>query len=152
MYGDTSVFGGCLDEEFWLESVSFFAEIRSGRFVPVISGVTLDEPGLAPEEIRRVLAGMPPSQTESRELQQAYLDAGVVGSASTNDAAPLAGWKKSRPVSITPTTHPGAAAHNLRGFFHLDESENGLLAVREAGGRSSLIDREGGRHQPRCQR
>ncbi len=63
----------------------------------VISEVTLEELSLAPERVRQVLAGLPPSQVdvvmsseESRELKQAYLGAGVVGPASGNDAAHIA--------------------------------------------------------------
>ena len=59
VYADTSVFGGCFDDEFRVESVRFFEEVRSGRFVLVVSDVTLDELGLAPESVRRVLA-VPP--------------------------------------------------------------------------------------------
>ena len=84
VYADTSVIGGCFDDEFRAESVTFFEEVRSGRFVLVVSDVTFDELGLAPEPVRRVLADLPPSQVEvvnsseeSNELQQAYLDAGV---------------------------------------------------------------------------
>ena len=97
VYADTSVFGGCFDDEFRAESVRFFDEVRSGRFVVVVSDVTLDELSLAPESVRRILADLPParvefvtSSEESNELKQAYLDAGVVGPASRNDAAHIA--------------------------------------------------------------
>ena len=94
VYADTSVFGGCFDDEFRIESEKFFEEVRSGRFIVVISEVTLEELSLAPERVRQVLADLPASgvdvvrsSEESRELKQAYLDAGVVGPASGNDAA-----------------------------------------------------------------
>jgi hypothetical protein len=97
VYADTSVFGGCFDDEFRAESVRFFEEVRSGRFILVVFDVTIDELGLAPEPVRRILADLPPSQIdvvnssdESNELKQAYLDAGVVGPASHNDAAHIA--------------------------------------------------------------
>ena len=97
VYADTSVFGGCFDDEFRAESVRFFDEVRSSRFVVVVSDVTLDELSLAPEPVRRILADLPPSRVEvvnssdeSNELKQAYLDAGVVGPASRNDAAHIA--------------------------------------------------------------
>ena len=97
VYADTSVFGGCFDDEFRAESVRFFDEVHSGRFVVVVSDVTLDELSLAPESVRRILADLPPprvevvnSSEESNELKQAYLDAGVVGPASRNDAAHIA--------------------------------------------------------------
>ncbi|HEX3742902.1 MAG TPA: hypothetical protein VHW09_03195 [Bryobacteraceae bacterium] len=94
---DTSVFGGCFDEEFMAESVRFFDEVRQGRFVLVVSDVTLDELELAPEVVRGVLAGLPSAQVElvatsveSEGLRTAYLDAGVVGPASSNDASHIA--------------------------------------------------------------
>ena len=97
VYADTSVFGGCFDDEFRAESVEFFEEVRAGRFVLVVSDVTLDELGLAPEPVRRILADLPQpeievvnSSVESNDLKQAYLDAGVVGPASRNDAAHIA--------------------------------------------------------------
>jgi hypothetical protein len=43
VYADTSVFGGCFDDEFMTESVRFFEEVRQGKFVLVVSNVTLDE-------------------------------------------------------------------------------------------------------------
>jgi hypothetical protein len=91
------VFGGCFDDEFRAESVEFFEEVRAGRFLLVVSDVTLDELGLAPESVRRILADLPPSQiefvsssVESNDLRRAYLDAAVVGPASSNDAAHIA--------------------------------------------------------------
>ena len=86
VYADTSVFEGCFDDEFRTESVRFFEEVRSGRFVLVVSDVTLDELSLAPESVRRILADLPKPQMEvvnsseeSNGLKQAYLDAGVSG-------------------------------------------------------------------------
>src|SRR5712692_10452909 len=97
IYADTSVFGGCFDDEFTADNLRFFEEVRQGQFVVVVSDVTLDELQLAPEEVRRVLADLPPDQvqivttsSESDELRDAYLDAGVVGPASSNDAAHIA--------------------------------------------------------------
>jgi hypothetical protein len=97
VYADTSVFGGCFDDEFRAESIGFFEEVRAGRFILVVSDVTLEELSLAPEPVRRILAGLPPSRVavvtsseESNDLKQAYLDAGVVGPASRNDAAHIA--------------------------------------------------------------
>jgi hypothetical protein len=42
-YADTSVFGGCFDEEFAVASQRLFEEIRDGRFVLVVSPTTLRE-------------------------------------------------------------------------------------------------------------
>ena len=97
VYADTSVFGGCFDDEFKAESVRLFDEVRQGQFVVVVSNVTLDELELAPDPVRGVLAGLPPGQVEivstspeSDGLRKAYLEAAVVGPASSNDAAHIA--------------------------------------------------------------
>jgi len=97
VYADTSVFGGCFDDEFETESVRFFEEVRRGQFVVVVSNVTLDELELAPDPVRGVLADLPPQQVEivstsleSDALRNAYLEAAVVGPASSNDAAHIA--------------------------------------------------------------
>jgi hypothetical protein len=100
VYADTSVFGGCFDDEFRAESVEFFEEVRAGRFVLVVSDVTLDELGLAPEPARRILADLPQPEIEavnSSEESNAVgagharpLHASVVGPASSNDAAHIA--------------------------------------------------------------
>jgi hypothetical protein len=97
VYADTSVFGGCFDDEFKAESVRLFDEVRQGQFVVVVSNVTLDELELAPDPVRGVLAGLPPGQVEivstspeSDGLRKAYLETAVVGPASSNDAAHIA--------------------------------------------------------------
>ena len=100
VYADTSVFGGCFDDEFKAESVRFFEEVRQGQFVVVISNVTLDELELAPDLVRGVLGGLPPEQVEivstspeSEGLRNAYLEAAVVGPASSNDR-PTLPWRR----------------------------------------------------------
>ena len=97
VYADTSVFGGCLDTEFMTESLRFFEEVRQGQFIVVVSNVTLDELELAPDLVRAVLADLHPTQVEivstspgSDGLRDAYLNAGVVGPSSSNDAAHIA--------------------------------------------------------------
>ena len=97
VYADTSVFGGCFDNEFKTESLRFFEEVRHGQFLLVVSNVTLDELELAPDQVRAVLAGLPTqyvdivgTSPESDGLRDAYLQAAVVGAASSNDAAHIA--------------------------------------------------------------
>ncbi len=97
VYADTSVFGGCFDSEFEAESIQFFHEVREGRFILVVSTVTLDELALAPERVRGVLADIDPQQVEivsssaeSQELQKAYLFAAVIGPSASQDAAHIA--------------------------------------------------------------
>ena len=79
------------------ESRKFFDDVRQGRFTLVISDVTIEELQPAPEEVRQVLAKLPPEHVELVEgsdeteaLRQAYLEAGIVGIASSNDAGHIA--------------------------------------------------------------
>jgi len=97
IYADTSVFGGCFDSEFKLASTKFFDDVRRGRFAVVISDVTTRELTEAPEFVRQVLTGLPENQVEAitvddevMALRDAYLAAGVVGPASSADAAHIA--------------------------------------------------------------
>ena len=97
IYVDTSVFGGCFDEEFSDDSREFFSEIKSGRFSIVISRTTLDEINKAPEKVQQVLGDLPDEvletldpSGEADDLAAAYLDAGILGKASQGDAEHIA--------------------------------------------------------------
>ncbi|MBF0245654.1 MAG: hypothetical protein HQL31_10360 [Planctomycetes bacterium] len=97
IYADTSVFGGCFDEEFEQESQKLFDEIRSGRFILVISETVVEELQKAPENVQDVLKSLPIECIEAvvesdkiAELRDAYIDAGVVGHASLQDAEHIA--------------------------------------------------------------
>jgi hypothetical protein len=97
IYADTSVFGGCFDEIFAEDSRKLFKEISAGRFLVVLSGTVLRELQEAPEYVCKVLSDLPRERVEIVELSEeiealrdAYLDAGVVGSASLLDAEHIA--------------------------------------------------------------
>src|SRR5258708_34472783 len=86
VYADTSVFGGCFDPDFEVESRKFFDEVRQGRFTVVISDVTVEELQPAPEEVRRALGTLPPEQgelvegsNEGEDAPQGDLGEGAVG-------------------------------------------------------------------------
>lgn len=97
VYADTSVFGGCMDDEFSAESQKLFDEIREGRFGLVVSSTTALELRQAPRELREMVAALPaecveviePSE-EIDQLRDAYLEAGIVGSSSSLDAEHIA--------------------------------------------------------------
>jgi predicted nucleic acid-binding protein len=93
VYVDTSVIGGCLDEEFAEESRSLLGLARQGSLVLLVSDLLLEELGKAPPAVSGLLAGLPAGATEtlttseeSRRLRDAYLAAGVVGRGSESDA------------------------------------------------------------------
>lgn len=52
IYVDTSVIGGCFDDEFSVWSNALFDDIFKGLFNPIISTVVTDEIENAPEEVR----------------------------------------------------------------------------------------------------
>ncbi len=97
VYADTSVFGGCFDEEFAEITGRSFDEVRQGRFRLVVSTTTLRELQRAPEEVRQVVESIPETSIETFEvdeevtaLRDAYIQSGVVGPASLLDAEHMA--------------------------------------------------------------
>ncbi len=96
VYADTSVYGGVLDEEFADPSRTFFDQVREGRFRLILSPIIGEELEDAPdsvralfEELRRVGEAVDVTE-ESVRLQQAYLDANIVGSKWEADALHVA--------------------------------------------------------------
>ena len=97
IYVDTSVFGGCFDDEFQKESKKLFDEIRGGRFILIASSAILQELSKAPDNIKNLIASVPgeyletPETTqEVRNLRDAYLAAKIVGKQSIVDAEHIA--------------------------------------------------------------
>jgi len=97
IYLDTSVFGGYFDEEFAEATRKLFDEIRAGRYILVLSSTNLEELNLAPDKVRRLINDIPSEVTgvvtlsdEIEDLRDAYIEAGVVGSASFFDAEHIA--------------------------------------------------------------
>ena len=97
VYADTSVFGGCFDDEFAEASRTFFRDVAAGRFVVVIADAVLRELALAPEQVRGILKDLPADAVERitlteeiGRLRDAYVREGVLGRASRNDAEHIA--------------------------------------------------------------
>ena len=59
IYVDTSVIGGCLDDEFRTPSIRLFDRSRAGRALVVVSDTTLAELASAPDKVRDVIEGLP---------------------------------------------------------------------------------------------
>jgi len=97
IYTDTSVLGGCADEEFAEHSVRLMEGFVRGELVLVLSSLTVQELVGAPVEVRRRLAMVPEAHietlqldAESRELAEAYLAAGVLTAKMRADAQHIA--------------------------------------------------------------
>src|SRR3990172_9107003 len=97
VYVDTSVFCGVQDEEFAEASRLLLARAARGKYLLLVSTLALEEISKAPPAVRDVLLGLPRGTVETLridrdvgELAEAYLAAGVVGSASRVDATHVA--------------------------------------------------------------
>ncbi len=97
IYLDTSVFGGCFDAAFAKDSLRLHEEIKSGRFILILSETVLAELKIAPVHVRQLVDDIPDRLLESvgltdemEWLRDAYLKAKVVGPASRADAEHIA--------------------------------------------------------------
>jgi hypothetical protein len=97
IYIDTSVIGGCFDEEFRLWSEKLFDEFRAGTKVAVVSDLTRRELEAAPRNVRDALSSLPQQgienvylSDEAEELAAQYLQHGVVGGKDLADAQHIA--------------------------------------------------------------
>ena len=97
VYIDTSVIGGCFDEEFKEYSLQLFDGFISGRKKLVISDVLLFELEEAPQQVKSTLTRVPNDNIEyvslneeSITLANAYLKEGVVAEGSLSDARHMA--------------------------------------------------------------
>jgi hypothetical protein len=97
VYADTSVYGGCFDDEFARESLRFFEEVRSGRFVLILSEALLFELRSAPERVREILRSIPAYGLETVEmsdeldsLRDAYIHEEILPLSSVDDASHIA--------------------------------------------------------------
>ncbi|HMD67320.1 MAG TPA: PIN domain-containing protein [Chitinivibrionales bacterium] len=87
VYCDTSVIGGCFDEEFAEWSNELMEEIRRAEKTLVLSDLTLEELARAPDRVRGVIDTIPRSAirfvalNESADiLARAYISEGIVSS------------------------------------------------------------------------
>ena len=97
VYADTSVFGGCFDEEFEEESRALFTMAESDEILLLISPLLVQELAYAPADVRNVLATLQSHSielveetNEARVLSEQYLRAGVVKHGQMNDALHVA--------------------------------------------------------------
>jgi predicted nucleic acid-binding protein len=97
VYVDTSVIGGCLDEEFGAYSQRLADDFDQGRFRAVISDVTLAELETAPPAVRQLLArpGFAEAERvnvgdEAVALADAYIREGAAQESNRFDALHIA--------------------------------------------------------------
>lgn len=97
VYTDTSVIGGCLDEEFAEVSRRVFAAAEKGACLVLLSDVVIAELEDAPSAVREILRLLPPESIERvpiteevHKLRDAYLDASIVSRRWADDAMHVA--------------------------------------------------------------
>src|SRR5215469_224841 len=97
IYLDTSVIGGCFDEEFSEASNKLMSMIRMGIYTGLISNVTLEELEGAPKQVRAILEDFDEELIERlqqtpavRSLGDAYLADKVVPIKFEDDALHVA--------------------------------------------------------------
>ena len=97
IYIDTSVIGGCEDDEWREHSIRLMACFIKGDYVLVLSDLTIQELATSPNEVRAHLAVVPEEHievlrlsTESQELADAYISEGIVSRRMRADAQHIA--------------------------------------------------------------
>ena len=97
VYVDTSVIGGCFDEEFEEWSVLLFQEFLYGKKVMMLSDLTLQELELAKFKVREKVKEIPQNQIsnifvndEVIHLAEKYIEEGALTIKSYNDALHIA--------------------------------------------------------------
>jgi hypothetical protein len=97
IYVDTSVIGGCEDDEFAAHSLQLMECFIRGDFVLALSTLTVQELAAAPDEVRRHLAKVPEANietlrldVEAQELAEDYIAEGVIAVRMRADAQHIA--------------------------------------------------------------
>lgn len=97
IYIDTSVIGGCEDEEFSKWSNQLFKEFRQGLRIAVVSDLTFKEIERAPKKVRDILFSIPDEsmekvflKEEAEKLAKKYIGEKIVGIKHIADAQHIA--------------------------------------------------------------
>lgn len=97
VYVDTSVIGGCEDEEFSEDTLKLWEYFLNGTYIQLLSELTIRELIDAPQNVRNRIAEIPdeyqillPDSDEAEQLAEKYLDHGIVGVGCRADALHVA--------------------------------------------------------------
>ena len=97
IYTDTSVIGGCLDQEFADASLRLLQEFETGETIIVLSDLTILELKKAPAQVRAVLERIPEeyrgfveTTEEATILAKRYIETGIIGPGKWADTIHIA--------------------------------------------------------------
>lgn len=138
IYVDTSVIGGCFDQEFATESQALVLRALNGEIVLIISDLLLAELMNAPEQVRTFVDGLPAhiqermgTNVEAERLHQAYMAEGVVGPSAENDAQHVANATVARADAIV--------SWNMKHIVHMAKIRAyNVVNAREGHGRIEI--------------
>lgn len=97
IYLDTSVFGGCFEEEFSNFTIPLFDRLNKGEFILLFSSVTQEELENAPKQVKELVKSLKADLTEFIEVEEEafnlaseYIAEKVVGKTSFADCLHIA--------------------------------------------------------------
>lgn len=97
VYIDTSIIGGCLDDEFIEWSNKLINEFKSGKKIAVVSDLTLKEIEEVPQNVKDILNGVPIYyreyvilNDEAKLLAQRYIKERAINKSHLVDAQQIA--------------------------------------------------------------
>lgn len=107
IYADSSVFGGCHDDEFAKDSMRFFEGFRKGKFILLLTEVVVAELADAPAKVREIVLSLQPVSVERIEineeiiaLRDAYIEGGILARKWADDATHVAAATVARADAI----------------------------------------------------
>jgi predicted nucleic acid-binding protein len=118
VYIDTSVIGGCFDEEFEEWSNRLFDDFKSGKKIAVVSDITIDELSDAPQQVQENFKTIPDNyleilvaEDEAKKLANLYIhekavsrrfyeDALHIAISTINQVSVLASWNFKHIVNL----------------------------------------------------
>ncbi len=120
VYVDTSVIGGCLDEQFAEWSLALLELAKQGKVILLVSQLLTEELAGAPPDVRELLRAVPERSQEliyasdaTRDLLAAYLKEKIVGPRYTTDAHHVAMASMHRAAVLL--------SWNFKHIVHLDK-------------------------------
>jgi predicted nucleic acid-binding protein len=120
LYVDTSVFGGCFDDNFRKESKKIFDMIIEKKIILLLSDIVLEELSGAPDIVQGILKLLPEKQItyisveeEAFVLRDKYIKSGILNKKWMNDALHVALATINRADAIV--------SWNFKYIVHLDK-------------------------------
>ncbi len=138
IYVDTSVIGGCFDEEFEYESNLLIQMAIENKVVLLVSDELVAEIQYAPQEVQDKLFSLPAecfeklqTNAEAVDLHNSYLKAKILGKASESDALHVANATVAKADMIVSWNFKHIVHYDkIRGFNSVNMREGyGTIAI-----------------------